>query len=249
MAKVSAEVAHNYGVFAVSFPERITANAVASRGKGHLVESYGRIATLNSLKIDLIIPNFSVGAAQFFFEAHNDALLSHVHASFGSWRAALQSLRSFMENIMSAIYYADHPIELEKWETGDFRLSPRELREYCASHPRIAAVNKSLNVKDALDAEYATLSKAVHASNTLFRMTTAAGDINIGSFSDAELGKWSTREKATISICTLIVVAVLHTQLDGAKRPQLRKALGLTLSAQARKAAKEALGVIIAAPT
>lgn len=245
MTKVPDEIKQNYQAFSTKLETSLVANLNAFRGNTKLIESYYRIAAINAIKIDLIEPNFPEGAAHFFFEAHNDALLSHTNASFGSWRPALQSLRSFMENTLAALYYLDHPVEFEKWKAGIFYITPKDLREYAAEHPKVASLAKSINIKNLLDREYGTLSKAVHGSNVLFRMTTSDGKTNIGNANLADLAKWSTRERVSIDVCLTVVVGILHEYLDGAKMPNLRGAMRLALLPNSKSALKALYNVNI----
>lgn len=248
MANISTELKSNYEAFSGKLPDTLAVNVKSLRSEPKLVESYARVAALNAMKVELVDAHFSPSAAQFFFEAHNDTLLSHINASFGSWRPALQSLRSFMENTLAAVYYTDHPVELEKWQQGRFRISPRDLREYVAEHPKVADLAADLKLKSLLDDEYATLSKAVHGSNSLFRMTTSDGKTNIASASKPELGKWSARERATVDLCATVLVSVLSVHLEGAKLPGLRKSMGIALMEKSRKALKKHLKVNIPKP-
>ncbi|MGV2111936.1 hypothetical protein ACQZ46_11720 [Agrobacterium salinitolerans] len=245
MAKVPEEIKVNYIAFSQKVSSSIVTNIITFKDDDKLVESYARIAAINALKVDVVEPHLPKGAAHFFFEAHNDALLSHVNASFGSWRPALQSLRSFMENTMAAIYYFDHRVEYEKWCTGDFQISPRELREYIAEHPKLAKIIKELDFKAALDKEYGTLSKAVHGSSSLFRMTTADGKTNIANPSVADLGKWSARERSAIDLCITALVGVLSDYLDGAKMQNLRAVLRTAIQSNSRAALKKHMDVSI----
>jgi hypothetical protein len=247
MVKVAENIKANYIAFSQTVSNSIVANIATFKGNEKLIESYARIAAINALKVDLIEPHFPKGAAHFFFEAHNDVLLSHVNASFGSWRPALQALRSFMENTMAAIYYLDHPIEFEKWSIGDFQISPKELREYIAGHPKLAKLVKELDLKAALDKEYGTLSKAVHGSSSLFRMTTADGKTNIANPSMADLGKWSARERSAVDICLVALVGVLSHYLDGAKMQNLRAALRIAIQSNSRAVLKKHMDVLIPA--
>lgn len=247
MVKVADEIKTNYLAFSQAVSNSIVDNIATFRGDEKLAESYARIAAVNALKVDVVDPHFPKGAAHFFFEAHNDALLSHVNASFGSWRPALQALRSFMENTMAAIYYLDHPVEFEKWSNGDFQISPKEMREYIAEHPKLLKIVKELDLKAALDKEYGTLSKAVHGSSNLFRMTTPDGNTNIANPSAADLGKWSTRERTTIDICITALVGVLSDYLDGAKMQNLRAALRIAIQSNSRAALKKHMDISIPA--
>lgn len=248
MVKVRAEINDNYLAFSKKVSSSIVSNIAEFEGNEKLVESYARIAAINALKVDIVEPHFPKGAANFFFEAHNDSLISHVNASYGSWRSALQALRSFMENTMAAIYYLDHPVEFVKWSAGNFRMSPKEMREYISEHPRLHKLANELELKVALDKEYATLSKAVHGTNSMFRMTTADGKTNIANPSLAELGKWSSRERSAVDICMTSLVGVVSEHFDGAKMPNLRAALSIAIRSNSRAALKKHLDVSIHAP-
>lgn len=247
MVKVEDQLKANYLAFSKAVSDSIVANIATFKGDEKLTESYARVAAINALKFDVVEPHFPKGAAHFFFEAHNDALLSHVNASFGSWRPALQALRSFMESTMAAIYYLDHPVEFEKWRNGDFQISPKDMRAYIAEHPKLAKLAKELDLKAALDKEYGTLSKAVHGSSSLFRMTTADGKTNIANPNAADLGKWSTRERSAVDICITALVGVLSHHLDGAKMQNLRAALRYAIQPSSRAALKKHVDVSIPA--
>ena len=129
----------------------------------------GAFGAIQAIKTDLIVPCYAAGSAAFFFEAHNDALVSHVSASTGAWRSALQALRSCIENTLAAVYYNDHPIELELWQSSRFMLGFSELLGYMEKHPRLSPLGVQLSGLAAMKTEYATLSKAVHASAANFR--------------------------------------------------------------------------------
>jgi hypothetical protein len=248
MVSVPEQIKTNYESFSSVLPGQLASNFDVFKGNPKLIESYARIAALNALKVDLVEPIFSNGSAQFFFEAHNDALLSHVNASMGSWRPALQSLRSFLENTLAAVYYRDHPVEFTKWENGNFKMSPQALREYICEHPLIVDVGNELDLKANLDKEYATLSKAVHGSNSLFRMTNSDGKTNIATASLPDLSKWAARERETVNLGVVILVSIFKEQLDGAKLPSLRKALSIPLLSKSRSVLKSKLGITIKAP-
>ncbi|MDE4302078.1 hypothetical protein PXK30_00015 [Phaeobacter gallaeciensis] len=248
MTKIDEGIKENYLAFSTKVSDSIVGNIGEFKGNEKLVESYARIAAINALKLDIVEPHFPEGAAHFFYEAHNDSLISHVNASFGSWRPALQALRSFMENTLSAIYYLDHPVEYMKWNVGDFRMSPKEMRQYLSEHPKLGKLAKDINLKATLDSEYGTLSKAVHGSNSMFRMTSADGKTNIANPSLEELGKWSARERSTVDVCITSLVGVLSEHLEGAKRQNLRAALGIAIQSKSRAALKKHNGVSIHAP-
>lgn len=248
MAKISDAIVANHAAFVLTFSNVIDENIKQLSGEDVLVESYARIAAVNAIKVDIVDQYFPAEAAHFFSEAHNDAILSHVNASFGCWRPALQALRSFMENTFSAIYYSEHPVELEKWKHGKFFIQPKHLREYVAEHPKSIALAKALDLKTLLDSEYDTLSKAVHGSNSLFRMTSSDGKIAITKPNTADLGKWAARERATVSLCVTVIAAIMRDHLDGAKLSNLRNALGIAVGSKSRAALKTHCVITIPAP-
>ena len=248
MVKISEAIAANHVAFVGSFSKAIEENINTLSGKDALVESYARIAAINGIKVDIVDQYFPSDAAQFFFEAHNDVILSHVNASFGCWRPALQALRSFMENAFSSIYYAEHPVELQKWKAGKFYIQPKHLRSYVSEHPKIIELANAIDLKSLLDKEYDTLSQAVHASNDLFRMTSADGKTSITKPNPADLGKWAARERATVSLCVTVMACVMRDHLEGAKLSNLRGALGIAVGSICRAALKTHCAISIPAP-
>lgn len=104
-----------------------------------------------------------------------------------------------------------------------------------------------MDLKAALDKEYGTLSKAVHGSNSLFRMTTADGKTNIANPSAADLGKWAARERNAVDICITALVGVLFDYFDGAKMQNLRAALRIAIQSNSRAALKKHMDVSIPA--
>lgn len=224
MTKIQAAIVESYRKFSDRLPADLEVALNSTRGAGSLERSYARLAALNAIKRDLISHSFLPGAKRFIDEAHNDLLVSHVCASMGSWRAALQSLRSFIENVMSGFYYNDHRVELDLRSSGA-RISPRELREYFSTHPDIKLAADAYDLKNCLDREYAELSKAVHASNNLFRMSDENGTIFAVAPDVAELGKWAKREHEIFAIAILIIFPYFKDKLKGAALGNLRSAL------------------------
>ena len=151
---------------------------------------------------------------------------------------ALQSLRSCIENVLCAIYYNDHPIELELWGAGEFIIGFSELMKYMERHPRLSTVDVPLRGLDILKGEYATLSKAVHGSAENFRMTDPASTVLLWSADPVKASMWSTRERMTIEGIVLLLVALHHSLLQGARLTLLRDVLGFALSAARRRQLK-----------
>lgn len=210
-------------------------------------DSYRRLSSLNALRIYLIEKKLNEDSAAFFLEAHNDALVSHVNASFGAWRAALQSLRSCLENVLSALYYKDHPIELTQWKAGAHRIGFSELLSYMERHPSLTGVDKSLTGLEVITQEYSTLSRAVHGSAETFRMTDQINKIMLWSTESAKAGMWQTRERHVLGNVCLLVVSMYRDEFSGMKLQNVRDTLYYVIPSAARSKLK-ALSISISKP-
>src|SRR5688572_12583558 len=127
---LSQETSANFEAFFKAWTVQAAKNVQTLHVEPQFLTSYRRIAAFQALKIDIVLPQFSADSAAFFQEAHNDALVSHVSASYGAWRSALKSLRSLIENALASLYYADHPVELANWVRGRGRIGFSELLKY-----------------------------------------------------------------------------------------------------------------------
>ena len=156
--------------------------------------------------------------------------LSHVSATFGSWRLSQQSLRSFIENSLCAIYYIDHPIELKLWEDEKFRIGFKEISKYVASHPYISRYKCVLDSIGDLDNEYSELSKSVHGSARDVRMTDQVSDILLWDSSIARYGKWTTRQRGAMSGIVILFLAMFERKFKGAQHLEIRRALNFVLT-------------------
>jgi hypothetical protein len=246
MTPLEQEIEKNHQAFLKDWTVQAEKNWVKLGGKEQLAVSYRRLSCLNAIQHTVVLPKFSSASAAFFLEAQNDALVSHVNANVGSWRTALQSLRSCIENTLCALYYSEHPVELELWSQGRFRIWFQELLKYMASHPRIAGIGGADSGLDDLKAEYETLSKAVHASATNFRMTDGASRVLLWNAEDAMLGAWSTREKKVIEAICALLICFFASDLQGARNAQLRAILSLVTRPGRRTAFRRVLKVNIA---
>ncbi len=246
MTPLEQEIENNHQAFLKDWTAQAEKNWAKLGGKEQFVASYGRLSCLNAIQHTLVLPKFSSTSAAFFLEAQNDALVSHVNANVGSWRAALQSLRSCIENVFNALYYSEHPVELELWSQGKFRIWFQELHKYMASHPRISGIDAGASGLDDLKVEYETLSKAVHASATSFRMTDGASKVLLWSTDDAKLGAWSTREKRVVEAICALLTCFFASDLQGARNAQLRTMLVRVTRPGRRVAFRQALKVNIA---
>ena len=72
----------------------------------------------------------------------------------GSWRAALQSLRSTIDNVLFCLFYKDHPVELRLWGQGKDKRSFSELFGYLKKHPEMNGLPQSVVGVFDLEREY-----------------------------------------------------------------------------------------------
>jgi hypothetical protein len=144
MSQLQNEIDANSATFFKDWTTQAEKNWKALGKNAIYKSSYRRLCAFQALKTHLIAPNYKAGSAAFFFEAHNDVLVSHVAASIGAWRSALQALRSCEENTLAAIYYNDHPIELELWQAGKFLIGFSDLLKYAERHELCAEVGDGM---------------------------------------------------------------------------------------------------------
>lgn len=188
--------------------------------------SYRRLVSLSAWRDPLLSTLSDEPALAFFVEGQNDAVLSHVQARLGSWRLALKSLRSTLENVLSFVYFREHPVEARLWSLGDFRPSARELFDYAAKHPDLRGLPDEVTGLPALKDEYATLSRAVHGSAVGFRMTAQCAIPALTIPDRARLGMWSAREKQVLVGVNLLLTSLFRAHLSGAAHPNLRTSIG-----------------------
>jgi hypothetical protein len=229
MRQLRQEVAAHF----VSFSSRWRADMDASTAalassEPRFLQSYLRLTSLQSWRAIVLAPSTAEGALSFFLEAQNDGLVSHVMARLGSWRVALQSLRSCIENVLVCAYYMDHPVERELWEQGRHRIGFTALHEYLGRHPRLSTLSAADNGLEILFQEYTTLSRAVHGSAASFRMTQT-GNTLLWAADSAKLGQWATREARTILGINLLMLSLFRDRMSGAAHRDLRKAVSFAV--------------------
>lgn len=239
------EIDANYVKFFDAWSKDANVKFQASKGRKQLIESYRRLAAFRALRIHLIESRLSKTAQAFFLEANNDLLTAHVTAHLCAWRASLKFLRSAIENVLYCFYYDVHPVEHRLWEKGKFKIGFAAAQNFFAAHPDLVGLPKAATGLEQLESEYATLSKAVHASSRSFRMTE--GEINVLLWKDdaAKLGAWSTREKGTVQALSLLTICLLADDLKGAKNGPTRDALQFALAKNARQELKANLSITI----
>lgn len=240
------EVDSNFDSFFDSFEQSIVdalEELVADRDI--FKSSYHRLLSLQAwkgLSESLGISNSVIG---FVLEAQNDGISSHLLARQGSWRPALMCLRSLIENTLSFVYYKDHPVEFELWKSGLHRMQFTQLVNYLEAHPNARKLDQKHMGIDNLKSEYSTLSKAVHSSNLLFRMTKTGRVQGLNNPSSEELGKWATRERCVIRSINMLMLVIFSDHLKGAANKDLRKVVSVSLKPSSYPFFKQNFGIIL----
>lgn len=196
--------------------------AFAKNAADHIfIASYTKIVGFEALDYG-IREESSKESYRFFLEAYNDLLCSHFQATLGSFRMSLISLRNFIENILSFLYYNDHPVELQLWSQGLHRMKISSYFEYFSLSLK-AKKTVSYDVLGILKKEYETLSRAVHASATSFRMASTESFPNIIGSSTVQTSKWDTRLRPTYTACMILVLIHFHSVFSSSRLPLQRK--------------------------
>lgn len=248
MSDLSDEIDINAQAFLAKWQADVTANTGALATDAKFLDSYRRTTALQALRTTVIEPHCSSEVSAFFVEAQNDALTSHVLASFGAWRSALKALRSCIEDVFGALYFKDHPVELDLWSRGKFRLGFSSSVKYFENHPALCDLKSDLAGLALLQDEYATLSKAVHGSAKSFRMTDDVSGILLWNSEGAKLGAWSTRHKKVIEGLCLLTSCMFAERLAGTANPQTRAVLAFAIGSSRRAQLKSQLHIHIDAP-
>lgn len=246
---LQAEIIKNFAKFESQWPTDLAAaSASLASARESFTKSYIRISSIQAWRTCVVANSVDEDSLAFFFEAQNDFLISHCLARSGSFRQALKSLRGALENVYFSMYYKDHPVELEKWQAGRHKIGFTELGTYFESHPALQGKDKSRTGLALLGGEYSTLSKAVHGSAKMFRMTKNLIDIQLWSSDVTSVGKWAAREKAVISGVNLLLLHLFRNELQGMKHRNLRETLGLVLPKSMHAPIKNDLGITLIAP-
>lgn len=201
---------------------------------------------MNAWRTNILDDVLSQPSVEFFAEALNDALVSHVLAQFGSWRSALMSLRSCIENTCYCLYYMDHPVELRLWETGRHRPGFSEIHSYLEHHPDLSlGQNNPITGLPTIKSEYGTLSRAVHASAKSFRMSPDAHSVLLWKPDVIGLKQWRLREQHTLTGLNLLLTSLFRKLLLGTQQRGLRAALANVIPTSMHSRVKSELGVTI----
>jgi len=232
MKQFRSEIRESFNVFSGSWDAQLhTIRTELAKSNEKYYKSYGRLVSLQAWRQDVLQAKLDGDSLAFYLEAQNDCLVSHVLAHFGSWRSALKSLRSAIENVTFCLYYKDHPVELLQWLQGKHRLAFSEIMSYLKHHPEIIGRSPKITGLTELQKEYSTLSKAVHGSAKSFRMTKDAKGSLLWSAEKPRLNQWATRERIVVRSINLLLITFFHTEIETTRLPNLRKAISLTIPA------------------
>lgn len=244
MKRLAAELSAAFTAFTPAWMKELEDTRQATdKHSDVFLTSYTRLATMQAWRSEILDGEIIEEALAFFVEAQNDGVVSHVQARLGCWRPALQALRSMIENTYQMLYYKDHPIELALWHEGKHRLSRSELQDYIELFPGLDTVKTLKRGIDLLSKQYACLNHAVHASSKSFRMTRETTDLRISRYAPASVSQWASNERDVILGINLVLLAMFRDHLQGARKPNLRKAISLQSSTTIRELVKADLRI------
>lgn len=142
-------------------------------------------------------------------ELHQDINSSYYLSNIGLYRTSNMHLRSLIELSLQSIYFYQHPVEFEKWKTGDFIIKHDKLTEYIKEHPRFSdstAKRKVSLIVDQISRKWKFYSKHIHAESLTYFQTQKESECS-QDFSDAEFGKWKKHYLDTVDkINTLLTL-------------------------------------------
>jgi hypothetical protein len=239
-----SEIKSNYNGFLQDWQGELSTR-LSSLNTAHFENSYMRLTSLQAWRSNIIEPYLSDGCVGFFVEAQNDALISHIQASMGSWRVALKAQRSLIENILLCLYYKDHPVEFVLWEQGKFRIPFSEALPYFKKHPAISILPDGITGLGVIDQEYGKLSKAVHSSSIDFRMTEDGKALSLWKADKKYENIWESHEKKTLQGINLLLISFFKEYLQGTNLGGLRETLGFVIPPEKDAEIKKSLGVKI----
>lgn len=245
MDDLKTELEHNYLAFRDRLKLKILENYdKLSAHKEKFQENYIRLSSLEAWKAFIVEQYLPGESLEFFIETQNDVLLSHFLANIGSWRPALQSLRSSLDNILFFSYYKDHSIEYLLWVKGKHKIPISDYIAYLDKHPIFQSISVNLSALPLLKTEYSKLSSAVHSSSVSFRMTSAPETYPALMVpEEAKLNQWCSRERNVLKIINLILLPLFKDFLSGTQLPDLRKAISFCISANMNNDIQNELGI------
>lgn len=129
-----------------------------------------------------------------FDELHQDVNSSYYLASMGLYRTSNMHLRSLIELSLQLLYFFDHPIEFEKWKSGEFIIKHDKLKDYLKDYPLFSSRElkaKVTNVVEQISKSWKDFSKHIHAESLIYFQTQKAS-VSKKCFDLADFGKWKT---------------------------------------------------------
>ncbi|MEH8149181.1 hypothetical protein [Aeromonas veronii] len=225
------EIDFNFESFFTETQSNINSTlATYNANKEVFKQSYRRLVSYQAWICEIIEKHACEESLLFFKEAQNDVIMSHALARQGAWRVSLMSLRSCVENTVFGLYYLQHPVELQLWTKGKHKLGFTETINYLSNHPSFDGVDSSISGIEAVKKEYATLSKAVHGSSKLFRMTKTGKIEGLNIVSSPDFSGWVTRESAVLNALNLTFLCFYKDDLTGMANINLRKTISLAIN-------------------
>jgi hypothetical protein len=243
---LAEEVKANSLAFASAWPVQQNKTTIALNcEEATFLRSYQRLVSFQAWRSELLESIVTNEALEFFVEAHNDAVLSHILSRQGVFRPALQTLRSCIENVLQSIYYVEHPVELLLWAKGKHRLSRVELEAYLVQHPALDGLDPSVTGLQLLSRQYGILNQAVHASARGFRMTQGTGELSFFSENPVRVRQWESNQRDVVQGCNLLLMCLHRERLTGNALPNIRKAVSLAMNPPQRAAVKKHLRITL----
>jgi hypothetical protein len=222
------ELGANFTTFETRWTKELT-DALGALGNEQVFkDAFGRLVSLQAWRSELLEEKLAGGSLQFALEGQNDLLVSYILARGGQWRSSLQAQRAALENYLCAIYFKDHPIELELWSLGKYKPSFSDLLAYIKALPTNIGKDVRTFGYDIIKSEYAVLSKAVHGSAVAFRMATDQGP-EFFSVDVVKMRQWHARLRQVIRGLNLLLLAIYADDLAASRKRGLRKGMTYAL--------------------
>lgn len=241
---MTAELDASFALFEARWKSEWANTEAALKARPVFNSAFRRLVAMQAWRSEILADRLCLGSLQFALEGQNDLLVAYLMARSGQWRSALQSQRAAIENYLNALFFKDHPIELELWAAGKYTTQFTDMYSYFLKHPKNIGREPKFFGMDIIKAEYATLSKAVHGSAQAFRMSSEHGP---SFFSDdvALLAKWDHRNRQVIRGLCLLLLSIFQNDMVATRKRNLRQSLALALRAGDKNWIKSEFAVTI----
>lgn len=241
---MTAELDANFAIFERRWKSEWAATETALAARPVFKNAFQRLVAMQAWRSEIFADKLCPASLQFALEGQNDLLVAYLMARSGQWRSALQSQRAAIENYLNAIFFKDHPVELQLWTSNRYTTHFSEMYSYFLKHPKNLGREPRRFGMDIIKVEYATLSKAVHGSAQAFRMSSENGP---SFFSDdaALLAKWDHRNRQVIRGLCLLLLSIFQDEMVATRKRNLRQSLSLAFRAGDKDWIKEEFKVTI----